>query len=345
MLDPLGVGEIPLDGLAEAGLETLLREPVELALDLAGVDGVAAVVAGAILHVSDELRVRAMRRVGDKLIQQRAEGVDNVDVGALVVAADVVALADVALLERRDDSAAVVLNIEPVADLLAVAVDRQRLALKGVRDHERDELLWKLIWPVVVRAVGDDSGQPVGMDPGTDEVVRGRLGRSVWAVGGVGGVFVKGWVVRPEGAVDLVGGDVQEAEAGFLFALERVVVRPGGLEEGKGAVDIGAEEGLGAVDRAVDVTLSGEVDDRAGFVLLEKARDERNVADVALDKGVGRIGLHGSEIFEVSRIGELVQIDDRAVALREPLQYEIRPDESRSTGYESTIRHFSPLVL
>jgi hypothetical protein len=44
---------------------------------------------------------------------------------------------------------------EPVADLPAIAVDRQRLALKRKNDGERDQLLGKLVGSIVVGAVGD----------------------------------------------------------------------------------------------------------------------------------------------------------------------------------------------
>jgi len=60
------------------------------------------------------------------------------------------------------------------ADLLQgrifVAVDRQRLALQGVEDHQRDELLGELVRPVVVRTVGHQHGQPVGVVAGQYEV-------------------------------------------------------------------------------------------------------------------------------------------------------------------------------
>jgi hypothetical protein len=60
--DPVLVGEVPLDGLADAGLEGLGRAPAEFALDLAGVDGVAAVVAGAVGDVGDEAASCRRRR-------------------------------------------------------------------------------------------------------------------------------------------------------------------------------------------------------------------------------------------------------------------------------------------
>jgi hypothetical protein len=52
------VVEVPAHGLAQAGLEGLLRPPAELALDLARVDRVAPVVAGPVGDVRDEAAVR-----------------------------------------------------------------------------------------------------------------------------------------------------------------------------------------------------------------------------------------------------------------------------------------------
>src|SRR3546814_15967100 len=71
------------------------------------------------------------------LVQQRADGFDHFDVLLLGVAADVVGLADTAAFEHRADRAAVVAHIHPVADVPAVAVDRQRLAGKGPGDDQR----------------------------------------------------------------------------------------------------------------------------------------------------------------------------------------------------------------
>lgn len=48
------VVEVPLHGLAEAAFEIFLRFPVEFSLDLAGVDRVAEVVAGAVGDEGDE---------------------------------------------------------------------------------------------------------------------------------------------------------------------------------------------------------------------------------------------------------------------------------------------------
>lgn len=68
--------------------------------------------------------------------------------------ANVIGLAHTPFFDHLDQRPGMVFHIQPVADLLAIAVHRQGLAIQGIQDHVRDELLRKLIRPVIVRAVG-----------------------------------------------------------------------------------------------------------------------------------------------------------------------------------------------
>ena len=120
-----------------------LRLPAELVAQLLGGERVAAVVAGAVGDVLDQRLVAA---------GQLDHPLDHLDVLALVGAADVVGLAGAALHQHGVDAAAEVLDVEPVADLAAVAVDRQRVAVDRVEDHQRDQLLRVLARAVVVGA-------------------------------------------------------------------------------------------------------------------------------------------------------------------------------------------------
>src|SRR5687768_13395115 len=129
-LHPLGALNVPAHRLVQARLEGLLRGPAQLALDLARIDRVTQVVPGPILHVGDEaedLRLGHARLACDGLTQ----ALHHIDVLDLVVSADVVRLAVVAGLDHAPDGLAVVGDVEPVADVFALAVDGQRLALEA----------------------------------------------------------------------------------------------------------------------------------------------------------------------------------------------------------------------
>ena len=74
-----------------------------------------------------------------------------------------------------------VLYEEPVAHVLALAIDREGLALTDVIDEQGYQLLGELIGPIVIGAVGHDGGHAIGIVIGTNEVVArslaGRIGR------------------------------------------------------------------------------------------------------------------------------------------------------------------------
>ena len=105
-LPPGAVAEIPANRPRQAALDALLRRPAEVARDLARVDGVAVVVAGAVGDEGDELAPRADAAVGRELIDERADGLDDGEVGPLVVAADIVGLAVGAFLRDEEERAA-----------------------------------------------------------------------------------------------------------------------------------------------------------------------------------------------------------------------------------------------
>ena len=143
VLHPLLVIEVPVDGQDDALLERGLRIPAQIVLDLGGVDAIAAVMAQTVGNVLDEVFADAV--ILQAVVQLLDDGLDDEDVGALVVAADVVDLADLAAVADHINGLAVVLNVQPVADLHTVTVDGQLLMVLDVVDHQRDELLGELV--------------------------------------------------------------------------------------------------------------------------------------------------------------------------------------------------------
>lgn len=200
--------------------------PAQLAAELGGVDGVAAVVAGSVAHPVEIVLSLAHAR------KYRAQ---HVDVGLLAVGSDEVGLPHLALCEDGPHGARVVIGVDPVAHVAAVAVELGARAVQDVGDLARDELLHVLVGTVVVGAVGDGGPHAEGAVPGAHHVVGGRLGGAVGGAGAVRGLLGEARrVVQREVAVDLVGGDVVVAHA----ELAR------GLQQGERALDVGAQERL-----------------------------------------------------------------------------------------------------
>ncbi len=291
---PVTVLEVPLDGLLDAVLELRLRLPAELCVDLRRVDGVAAVVALAVSDMLDEVF---------GLAELLEDGLDDVDVGALIVAADVVNLADAALLQDEVDGAAVILDIEPVADVLAVAVDWQLLVGQRVDDHQRDELLREVIRAVVVRAARDRRRDLVGAVIRHDQEVRTGLRSRIRARRLEVRLLREEQVrtVERQVAVDLIRRDL-------MVAVDAVPAA--GVEQHARADDIRLQEDLRVLDGAVDMRLRCEVDDDIRLLLLKDAVDSLTIRDVRADELEVLLLHRRLERLKIARIRQLVDADD-----------------------------------
>ena len=320
---------VPVDSLLKPLCEVgVRRPPAELALELGRVDGVAAVVAGA---VGDPVEVLGVAAHG------REDHAQDGDVVPLAISSDEVGLPRAALGEDVPDGRGVVLGVDPVADVLALAVELGADAVDDVGDLPGDELLHVLVGPVVVGAVGDRGAKPVGAGPGAHEHVGARLGRAVRRgrvvrrlLGELGGV------VERKVAVDLVGGHVVVADA----------VLADGLQQAEGALDVGAQEGLGVRDGVVVVGLGGVVHDRvvAGDQLVQQLR----VADVAHHE-LDAIRRQPGDVLGVAGVGQLVQDGDVHVGVViDHVVHEVAADEAAAArdddvlGFKN-LRHENPI--
>ena len=303
------------------------RPPAELALQLGGVDGVAAVVAGA---VGDPVEVLGVAAHG---LEDHAQ---HGDVVPLAVGSDEVGLPRAALREDVPDGAGVVLGVDPVADVLTLPVELGADAVDYVGDLPGDELLHVLVGAVVVGAVGDRGAQAVGAGPGADQHVGGRLGARVRAARVIRRLLGElGGVVERQVAVDLVGGDVVVADAVFAD----------GLQQAEGALDVGAQEGLRVGDGVVVVALGRVVDDRV--VARDDPVQQLRVADVAHDE-LHAVSRQPGDVLGVAGVGQLVQdghVDARVVLHH--VVHEVAADEAAAArdddvlGFEELFGHVS----
>ena len=296
----------------------MLRLPAELGPELGRVDRVAAVVAGAVAHPVE-------------VVLGAAEGPQDLsehrDVVQLAVGPDQVGLADAALGEDAPHGGAVVLGVDPVADVAPVAVELGAHAVDEVGDLPGDELLHVLVGAVVVGAVGDGGREAEGAGPGAHQQVGGRLGGAVGRARAVGRLLGEaGGVVERQVAVDLVGGDVVVAHA----------VPAAGLDERVGALDVGLEERARVGDGVVVVGLGGVVDHGVG--LGHEAIDQVGVADVAHDE-LDAVGGQAGDVLGVAGVGQLVEHGhvDAGVLVHDVVD-EVGTDEAATAGDDDALR-------
>ena len=146
---------------------------------------------------------------------------DDLDVLLLVVSADIVSLEQSSLLLYHVDGLRMILYIQPVADIFAVSVYRKLLAVKGIVDDQRDQLLGELERAVIVGAVGDIGREMIGIHVCLHQHVRACLTCRVRTVGIVRrGLIEESIVIIGKRSVDLIRRYMQE-----LFALLEAAVR------------------------------------------------------------------------------------------------------------------------
>jgi hypothetical protein len=310
------IGLVPLDG----GLEPVAKigvagRPAQLRVQARGIDGVAHVVAGTIRDVLVVLGVVA---------HQLENQLDDILVVHLAVGADEVGLAHHAFFQDREHGAIVVFHMDPVAHVLALAVELGLHAVDQVGDLARNELLDVLHRTVVVRAVGDGGTHLERAYPGTHQKIRSRLGGGIRAGGIVRSVLGEfGRVVQLQIAVDFVGGDVVVA----------LVVLAHRLQERVRADQVGVQERRRIVQGIVVVAFGREVDDR--IALGHQLIHELPVADVAMHEGVVGQDFLGPQAFPIARIREQIEVGHVPVRMfREDELNEIGTDETTAAGDE-----------
>ena len=160
-----------------------------------------------------------------------------------------------------------VFHVEPVADVLAFAIDRERFAVADIVDEERNELFGELVRTVVVRAVRYDGRHPVGVVEGTDEVVAAGFRGRIRTVRSVLRFFREEGAVELQGTINFVGRDMVKAFA-FIAFRATFPIDLGGLQETQRTHYVCPCERERVFDGAVHMALGGEVDDAGYFILL-----------------------------------------------------------------------------
>src|SRR5947208_16388521 len=103
-------------------------------------------------------------------------------------------------------------------------------------------------------------------------------------------------------------------------------------------------ERVGAVDRAIHMALRGEIDDRADVVKLQEPQRQIKVADIAFHERVAIVTLDRYKVLQIARVGELIEVHDGLLALREPLENEIRSYKPCAAGNKYSHVKSSPLA-
>mmetsp|Transcript_927 Transcript_927/g.1606 ORF Transcript_927/g.1606 Transcript_927/m.1606 type:complete len:313 (-) Transcript_927:149-1087(-) len=294
----VGIVPVPLHRLAQSLLPAHLLRPSQL-MKLSGMDGVAQIVELTIGHEGDQLTLLVL------LSEDLEQILGHLQVRYLIIAANVVNVGHLSLVEDGLERAGHILHEQKVPSVGPIAVQRELHVLEKLVGKLRDELLGILVRTVHVVAASNDAGQLERSVVGLDNELGTGLGSGVGVRRLEDMLLSHGLGIEVLAlAVNLVGGHMDEATDGVTIF--------GRLQQHVRAVNVGLGEGEGVTERVVDVRLGGKVHHGIDLLLLEDVVDEIGTLDVTLDElEIGQI-LDVGQILEARAVIELV-VDDNIV--------------------------------
>ena len=163
-------------------------------------EGVSGVVPGTVIDMTNE---------GFWFSELLQNGAGDAEVGVFISGTEVVNLPRSAVFEGCDQSEGTILDVDPVADLLAGAVDGEGLVAHGVINESGDELFPVLARSVVIRAASDDDILEISGVSRDGEKVGAGLAGGVGRGGAELGEFVE-FLRKGSRAIDLVSGALKK---------------------------------------------------------------------------------------------------------------------------------------
>ncbi len=225
-------------------------------------------------------------------------------------------------MQNQIKGGTIIQHVNPIPDVHAVPVKRQRLILNGVRNEQRNNLFRILIRTEIIRAAGDDGRESVGPDIRLNQQIPRGLGRRIGAVRTQRRVLRERAVLNAP--VHLVRADLD---------IPFVVIPSRGLQKHIGPVDIRLNKTARLQDRTIHMRLGCEIDDDVD--LPGQGLHRGRITNVAPHEAVVRMAFDIPQVVGIPGIGKLVQIDDRIIRmLPDHLPDEVAADETGATGDE-----------
>ena len=138
-------------------------------------------MAETVCDIRNQLKTVSFRIFQDS-IDSLYHDLDQVYILPLVETSDIIGLGYLSLMENHINRTGMVLDIQPVAHILALAIYRKRLTITYVIDEQRDKLLRELIWTVVVRAIRNNCRHAVSVMICSYKMVRTCLAGTIWTM-------------------------------------------------------------------------------------------------------------------------------------------------------------------
>src|SRR5579863_4073255 len=280
MLEPCGVGAIPVDGAADAVFEGNLGSPSEFAADFGAVQCITSIMTRAIFYILHQ-RLR--------FTEVLENGLNDLQIRLWLAGRYVVNLTGFPFFERQSDGPTIVFDEKPIPLLHTISVDRKHLVFPRIGNDKGNQFLGKLERAVVVGATKNDCGDAVGVGVCGHKMIRRSFASGIGAARVKNGFFRKTASCR-RAAVNLIRADVDKARE-FAGACR--------FEKTLGARDIGPKKRRRVFDASVHVSFGSEIHERVECQ-LEDISHLGGIANVAANEVVARVRGQVAKALRVS---------------------------------------------
>src|SRR2546430_11360409 len=177
-------------------------------------------------------------------------------------------------------------DIQPIAHLLAIAINRQRESTACIQNNQWDQFLWKLERTVVVGTVGNECWKAIRVVVGPNKMICCCLGRGVWAAWSIWLGFLRGIFIRSQRTIYLITRHVKKNEAVSIIARKLLPIIAGRFEQLKCSVNVRTHKVLGIHNGAINVRLSSEMDNCTWLMTVQELTQELGIIYVSTHKAV-----------------------------------------------------------
>ncbi|SYJ11597.1 Uncharacterised protein [Klebsiella pneumoniae] len=207
-------------------------------------------MARTIFHKGDEIGKLAdvARLLLYDFIENGADSTYYINILTFVMAANVVSFTALALGGDFIKCTRVIFHIEPVTNLFAVAIHRQRFTRQRIENGQRDQFFREVIRAIVIGAVGHHDRQTVGTVPGTNQVIATGLGGRVRAAWRIRRFFRKQVISAVQVTINFISRDMVETERLLLRGIQGRVIVTCRLQQGKGADQVSLNKGCRTIN-------------------------------------------------------------------------------------------------
>ena len=186
---------------------------------------------------------------------------------------NVVNLTQSAALKNHSNCLTVIINVEPISNVKSITINRKRLVLQAILNHQRNELLGELIRTIVVRTACNYRWESVCIMPGLYKHIcrsfRCRV-RAVWTQRcGLAEKCL--WIIKRQRAIDLISRNLQISVVA-IGALTIIPERLCNTQKSNSTHNVSVSKGAWIFNRTVYVALCSKVNNVIRMMSLKQLR-------------------------------------------------------------------------